>query len=62
MDDTKTVQSAYANEVSELFSVFFKSLVIAGGDKAAEVKAEEAFKRALSVARKARQKALELVK
>ena len=62
MDDTKTLQDAYADELSGLFSVLFRSLAAAGGDKAEEAKAEEAFKSGLAVVRRARDKALEFVK
>ena len=62
MDDAKTIQEAYNESVAGLFSFLVESLRRADNDAAAEAKAEKAFKGGLALARRARDRAIELVK
>ncbi|MBN8713801.1 MAG: hypothetical protein J0H50_07465 [Xanthomonadales bacterium] len=54
MNDTDIIQSAYADVLTRLFSVYFSALVAAAGDASAEAQAADAFQAGLALARKAR--------
>ena len=61
MNDTDIIQSAYADELTRLFSVCFNALVSATGRTAAETQAADEFKNGLALARRARDQAIEFV-
>jgi len=54
MNDVDIIQSAYADVLTRLFSVYFDALVTAAGDPAMQAKAASAFQSGLVLARKAR--------
>ena len=61
MKDTDIIQSAYAAELTRLFSVYFNGLVMAAGRAPAEAQAADQFNNGLALARKARDQAVEFV-
>lgn len=61
MNDAQTIQSAYAEALTRLFTVFLGSLANAEGDADAEAQAAQVFSEGLALARKARDAALKLV-
>ena len=61
MNDTDTIQSAYAEALTKLFSVYFGALGTAGGDTSAEAQAASDFKAGIALARRARDQAVTFV-
>ncbi|HEX7324014.1 MAG TPA: hypothetical protein VF292_01495 [Rhodanobacteraceae bacterium] len=61
MGDTDTIQTAYADTLIQLFSVYFDSLSSADGDAATEATALAAFRQGVTLARRARDKAVVVV-
>jgi len=61
MTDADIIQSAYADALKKLFSVYFEALATAAGDAAAEARAASDFGRGVAIARKARDRAAALV-
>ena len=57
MNDTDIIQSAYADALTKLFSVYFGAIATAGGDTSAETQAANDFQGGLALARKARDQA-----
>lgn len=62
MKDEEVIQDAYAEAVALLYNVLRVSYTDAGGDANREKKADEAFVAGLKLARKARDRALQLIK
>lgn len=62
MNDTDTIQSAYADTLTTLFSVYFGALVSAEGRVTTEAQAASDFQNGLTLARRARDQAIEFVK
>lgn len=61
MNDTDTMQTAYATTLTQLFAVYFDSLTNANGDTTAAATALEDFKRGVALARQARDTAINAV-
>lgn len=61
MKDSDIIQSAYADELTRLFSVYFSALVSATGRTSAETQAADEFNNGLALARRARDQAVEFV-
>ena len=61
MSDIDIVQSAYADTLTTLFSVYFSALVSAEGRGSAETLAASDFQNGLALARRARDQAIEFV-
>ena len=61
MNDTDTIQSAYADSLTTLFSVYFSALVSAEGREQAETQAANDFQNGLVLVRRARDQAIEFV-
>lgn len=62
MNDTDTIQTAYADALTRLFAVFVEGLVAAGADAEQQAHAAAAFKAGLALARAARDQALKIVR
>jgi hypothetical protein len=61
MQDSDIIQSAYADELTRLFSVYFSALVSATGRTSAEAQAAGEFNNGLALARRARDQAVQFV-
>ena len=62
MNDEETIVTAYAAAVSNLYKVMLTSYATAAGNQQVERRADEAFQAGLELARKVRDRALELVR
>ena len=61
MTDADTIQTAYADTLTELFAVFFEALTDSRGNAQADAVARSRFAAGIALARKARDQALQLV-
>lgn len=61
MNDTDTIQTAYATTLTQLFAVYFDSLTSADGNTTAAAAALDDFKRGVALARQARDAAVTAV-
>ena len=61
MSDADYIEQAYSESIKQVFKVFFHALANAGSDTQKEEVAERAFKVGVVLARKVRDKALEIL-